>query len=104
MQTELPQFDIPGLGPLDPIALAILAGIFLFLALSAAKAFRRDPAAAKARAQGTHRAKACRWRKDRRGRQSLNTRWTCTACGVDAYSQDRRPPKECKRALRPASL
>jgi hypothetical protein len=47
---------------------------------------------------------ACTWRFDRRRHGVALQRWTCTSCGVEAFTQDERPPKDCKRALRPTAL
>ena len=46
----------------------------------------------------------CIWRQDLFRNTRTNTRWTCSTCGVEAYTQDGRPPKECKRDLGPAPL
>lgn len=44
-------------------------------------------------------ASKCGWRRaDRRG--SSLQKWVCRSCGAEAYSTDRRPPKECKRSLK----
>lgn len=50
------------------------------------------------------RSSDCRWRMDKRRNSVISTRWTCTSCGVEAYTQGNKPPRECKRALRPASI
>ncbi|WP_316648096.1 hypothetical protein [Ovoidimarina sediminis] len=50
------------------------------------------------------RATPCKWRKENRARASGMQRWACKACGVDAFTQDGKPPKECKRGLREAQL
>ena len=48
---------------------------------------------------------SCRWKKDHWWRPfSKFDRWICRECGVDAYTRDRRPPKECKRILRERAL
>ena len=46
----------------------------------------------------------CRWTRDRVTRRSGMVRWQCMDCAVDAFTQDGKPPKECKRALREAGL
>lgn len=77
-------------------ALAIGAGILLMtIALLASKPFRSR----------TRRSLSCRWIPDRlqQKRDGLK-RWICAECGVDAYTTGRRPPRECKRALRPPPL
>ena len=50
------------------------------------------------------RRRASRWKRDRVTRRSGMVRWQCMDCGVDAFSQDSKPPKECKRALREVGL
>jgi hypothetical protein len=43
--------------------------------------------------------KTCNWvRVQDEGRRPF-TKWLCKSCGVEAFSTDRRPPKECKRDL-----
>ena len=71
----------------DPmVAFAILFGgaalIFLVNAL--------------ARRPGSH----CRWRRLPEGGTASLTKWRCRKCVMEAYTADRRPPKECKRILR----
>ena len=47
----------------------------------------------------------CRWKKDRWRHGSIKfDRWICRECGVEAFSGDGRPPKECKRHLRKVTL
>lgn len=41
----------------------------------------------------------CRWRAGG-GAGGQLSRWRCEACGVEAYSSDGHPPKECKRVLK----
>ena len=44
---------------------------------------------------------ACRWRRARDHRMRPPFRkWRCRTCLVEAYSTDRRPPKECKKGLK----
>lgn len=45
--------------------------------------------------------KTCRWRRarDHKIRPPFR-KWRCKTCRVEAYSSDRRPPKECKKALK----
>ena len=45
----------------------------------------------------------CRWKRDR-GRTGALSGWQCRTCGVEAYSADRKAPKECKRFLREGRL
>ena len=46
----------------------------------------------------------CRWKRDRARPRAGMARWACATCGVDAFSRDGRPPKECKRGLKEAGL
>ena len=48
--------------------------------------------------------KPCRWKRDPTRKSEHLDRYVCTACGVDAYSSDGSPPRQCKRNLRPGSL
>jgi len=50
------------------------------------------------------RQQSCRWKTHRLQRREGMKRWQCMNCGVDAYGSGRKPPKECKRALREVSL
>lgn len=50
------------------------------------------------------RERPCRWKTDARQRGGTLTRWRCRTCGAEAYSQDGKPPKECKKALRVVPL
>lgn len=52
----------------------------------------------------TRRGLPCKWRNDKVRRTSGLRRWQCTVCGVDAFTSDGKPPKECKRGLREAQL
>ena len=46
----------------------------------------------------------CRWNAAP-GRSAANLdRWICLDCGIDAFTSDGRPPKECKRDLREGRL
>ncbi|NKX43354.1 hypothetical protein [Roseicyclus persicicus] len=97
---DRPVPSAPAGDALDPVALAVLVAIglgLLFWAGLARRAARRLAAPARAR-------RSCRWYLDRRRHGVPMARFTCAACGVEAYSQDGLPPKECKRAWRPASL
>jgi len=49
-------------------------------------------------------ARRCSWRKGVNAPGRRSQMWVCRRCGVDAFSYDGRPPKECKRGLRPAAL
>lgn len=50
------------------------------------------------------RRRPCRWEKAPAKMGTGSTRWICRTFGIDAFSHDGRPPKECKRALRPWPL
>jgi len=41
----------------------------------------------------------CRWRRQPEANRPPFTKWQCKACFTEAYSTDRRPPKECKRLV-----
>ena len=68
------------------LPLALMLGAILFFR------FRR-----------TRAKRECRWKKDTR-RRAASVRWQCMACGVDAFTRDGKPPKECKRLLRETTL
>ncbi len=96
MESDLPHLLIPGLGSLDAISVAVLAGIALFLMLTLRRAVRNRGAA----------PQRCRWRRvknHRRRRPSLKA-WSCRNCGIEAFAAGRRPPVECKRMCHPATL
>lgn len=44
--------------------------------------------------------KRCPWRRVDKRPGSAFTEWRCEECSVDAYTTDKLPPKECKRALK----
>lgn len=46
------------------------------------------------------RARRCRWNPARAAAGAQLSRWQCDECGVEAFSSDGRPPKECKRTLK----
>jgi hypothetical protein len=46
----------------------------------------------------------CKWYKDSIRRDGTLERWQCRTCGVDAFTSDGAPPKECKRDLRETQL
>lgn len=50
------------------------------------------------------RSRDCRWKKDRRRHGTALIRWQCVACGVDAFTIDGKPPKQCKREFRETRL
>lgn len=87
-QTSLVE-SVLGAGPVLQIGALVLVGLFLLFGLW--QLLRR-------------RTRPCRWKKDRVRRRSGMQRWQCMACGVDAFTRDGRPPKECKRGLREVGL
>lgn len=64
----------------------------------------RPPAQPRTRATDAVSRRPCRWKRDKWRPAASLDRWVCTRCGVDAYSSDGRPPKECKRELRETAL
>ena len=46
------------------------------------------------------RQSACKWRRVRENSRTPFTKWRCRDCVMEAFTTDRRPPKECKRVLR----
>ena len=76
-------------GPLGPLAVLVL--VLGFLAWRVVRQLRRRRG-----------LRACRWKRD--GSRAGMRRWHCAVCGVDAFGTGRRPPKECKRALKPGGL
>lgn len=46
----------------------------------------------------------CRWKIDKTRPQDTLTRYVCQECGVDAYTSDARPPKNCKKQFRTGQL
>jgi hypothetical protein len=90
-------------GPAAAMALAVLAGIARFLAAGFyVKSRRKAPVLRVVPVPKS--GIDFRWSKDTRRMGVTSTRRTCTACGVEAYTQDGGSPKECKRALRSAAL
>jgi hypothetical protein len=78
--------------PRGATAAAAAAAVALFFAWLALRALLR------------RRARRCPWRRDALRAGTRLERWVCADCGVDAFTADGRPPKECKRALRSARL
>lgn len=56
------------------------------------------------RGGAVYRMGRCVWIRDRVQHRSGFERWECRRCGVDAFTSDGLPPKECKRALREVGL
>ena len=46
------------------------------------------------------RPRGCRWKRVRGDFRPPFTQWRCKECGVEAYSIDKKPPKECKKPLK----
>lgn len=44
---------------------------------------------------------SCRWRRLAGDDSSPFVKWQCKVCAVEAFSTDNRPPKECKKSLKP---
>lgn len=48
--------------------------------------------------------KPCRWKRDPTRKGQDLERYVCSVCGVDAYTAEGRPPRQCKRNLRESAL
>jgi len=46
----------------------------------------------------------CRWRRDATGDKGSLQRYTCVACGVEAFTATGKAPDQCKAANKPPSL
>ncbi|HSR72194.1 MAG TPA: hypothetical protein VLL72_07415 [Kiloniellales bacterium] len=46
------------------------------------------------------RGSRCAWQGAPGEHAPAFARWRCADCGIEAYSTDGRPPKECKKALK----
>lgn len=46
----------------------------------------------------------CRWKRDPTHKGADLQRFVCARCGVDGFTTDGRPPRQCKRALRSTGL
>lgn len=44
-------------------------------------------------------SQGCKWRRIPEEQTPALTKWRCKACQVEAFSADKRPPKECKKTL-----
>ena len=42
----------------------------------------------------------CNWRRVPQNDGTPFTKWQCVDCVMEAFTTDRRPPKECKKVLR----
>jgi len=101
---------LPGEHPLLTLGLYALAA-FIWLRIAALVIGLLRPAPQEEQAPpppvpqtGRRRGQECIWREDRLRKTATSTRWICSTCGIDAYTQDGRPPKECKRDLGTAAL
>ena len=72
------------------IVIALLVGLAVVLLLAALILWLRD-----SRFRGS-----CRWKRIRERTRPPFTKWQCRDCGIEAYSSDKRPPKECKKLLK----
>lgn len=80
--------------------IAVLAAIGLFLLFFCIWAILK-----KRRASNVVSLQKCRWKKNKEARVRLGfVAWRCKTCGVEAFSSDGRPPKECKKSLRQSGL
>jgi len=99
---------LPSQYPLVTLGLTLLA-LFLWLRIPflLLEIFRRQPADSEVSppplpiSAGQSR-RDCIWGQDRSARRRRRTRWICATCGAQAFTQDGRPPKDCKRGLGPA--
>lgn len=73
---------------LDIALLALLAIALVVLGLVYHKLSKRQTGQPK-----------CNWKRIAQKGESFQ-QWQCRTCGVEAYSTDQRPPKECKRSLK----
>lgn len=46
------------------------------------------------------RRSTCKWKRVPENDRTPFTKWRCKDCVMEAFTTDRRPPKECKRVLR----
>ena len=45
-------------------------------------------------------SKTCRWKRATENTRPPFTKWQCKICVAEAYTTDKRPPKECKKILK----
>jgi hypothetical protein len=48
--------------------------------------------------------RGCRWRADTSGDKGSLRKYRCAACGVEAFTADKGPPRSCKRDFGGSSL
>nr|WP_298914702.1 hypothetical protein [uncultured Roseobacter sp.] len=46
--------------------------------------------------------RGCRWREDRSGDRGSLRKYRCAACGAEAFTATKGPPRDCKSDLPPA--
>lgn len=46
----------------------------------------------------------CRWREDRSGDRGTLRKYKCAACGAEAFTSTKGPPKDCKSRTQPPAL
>ena len=46
--------------------------------------------------------RGCRWSGKPKDNGDPFTKWRCKLCGIEAFSSDGKPPKECKQGLQKA--
>jgi len=71
--------------------------IFIFFAILAAMGL---PFVLFTKFFGSRNGQKCKWKGVPEGNKSAFTKWRCKECLVEAYSTDKRPPKECKKTLK----
>lgn len=78
----------------------ILAAGLAFAGALAWRLWPRDSPPPSSPSSPLRRTRRCRWKRDNYRRATRLQRWVCRDCGVEAFSSDAAPPKECKRTLR----
>jgi hypothetical protein len=48
--------------------------------------------------------RGCRWREDRTGDKGSLRMYRCSACGAEAFTATKGPPRSCKKDLGKSSL
>ncbi|MEQ6250120.1 hypothetical protein ABMC89_14595 [Sulfitobacter sp. HNIBRBA3233] len=46
----------------------------------------------------------CRWRAERSGDKGSLRKYRCIACGAEAFTATKGPPRDCRKDLSPPSL
>jgi len=78
---------------LFPLTIVVFLATFAVLSLGTILMLRRH--------RKSKEGLLCNWRRLPTNDRPPFTHWQCHTCGVEAYSTDKRPPKECKRQLKP---